>query len=425
MGFFSEIAKAFQLSEYGFIFMWALAALLCAVVAFGIERWLAIGRLGDINAASFILKVRRLLGNNQLNEAIALCKLGAPRFLPDVVLAALTMYKRQPALVLNAIEEKTVTSIPLLEKRLNFLATFGNMATLIGLTGTIWGLIKSFAAVAMPGVEPAAKSSMLASGISTAMNTTLLGLMIAIPTILFYNVLKTKVERIIHEVDKFSVTVYKVLTPGEIVNRTYRSFTKRSAQEVDTEPVILIPLLLTQAEFIKVGSITMNLPPASTGDIGEDDEKIPPKSLDLGLVVTKKGINFYSFFTPPPETTDIDAPPQIPLKGDGRYDYYELTVRLTDVKIKVLREILEKFYPGETGSMNLVKLAKSMEKVNQSALYDFKDFESIKIAATKDINYQTMVALMDASRSARRAVTRDRTVEVPLFPIVSLAGEVK
>jgi biopolymer transport protein ExbD len=247
-------------------------------------------------------------------------------------------------------------------------------------------------------------------------------------------VLKTKVERIIHEVDKFSVTVYKVLTPGEIVNRTYRPSTKRSAQEVDTEPnmapfmnlmVILIPLLLTQAEFIKVGSITMNLPPASTGDIGEDDEKIPPKSLDLGLVVTKKGINFYSFFTPPPETTDIDAPPQIPLKGDGRYDYYELTVRLTDVKIKVLREILEKFYPGETGSMNLVKLAKSMEKVDQSALYDFKDFESIKIAATKDINYQTMVALMDASRSARRAVTRDRTVEVPLFPIVSLAGEVK
>ena len=113
--------------------------------------------------------------------------------------------------------------------------------------------------------------------------------------------------------------------------------------------VILIPLLLTQAEFIKIGSITMNLPAAAAPDAegGGEEQKEPPKNLDLGLVVTTKGINFYSFFTPPPETTDVDAPPQIPLKEDGTYNYYELTVRLTNVKTEVLRKILENYYNWE------------------------------------------------------------------------------
>ena len=70
----------------------------------------------------------------------------------------------------------TLKVIPQLEKRTGYLATIGNVATLLGLMGTIYGLILSFAAVGQPGIDAAAKSTLLASGIAAAMNTTFMGL---------------------------------------------------------------------------------------------------------------------------------------------------------------------------------------------------------------------------------------------------------
>ena len=74
--------------------------------------------------------------------------------------------------------------IPALGKRLGYLAMIANVATLVGLLGTILGLIQSFEAVA--SADPANKSEMLANGISLAMNTTALGLSVAIPVMIFY-----------------------------------------------------------------------------------------------------------------------------------------------------------------------------------------------------------------------------------------------
>ncbi|MDH5407589.1 MAG: MotA/TolQ/ExbB proton channel family protein [Gammaproteobacteria bacterium] len=102
-----------------------------------------------------------------------------------------------------AMEESMMEAIPRLEKRTHYLATFANIATLLGLLGTIIGLIKAFTAVAQ--VDPAMKAEILSTSISVAMNTTAFGLMAAIPLLLIYAVLQTKTTEIVDSLEMATV----------------------------------------------------------------------------------------------------------------------------------------------------------------------------------------------------------------------------
>ncbi|MCP4391597.1 MAG: MotA/TolQ/ExbB proton channel family protein, partial [Gammaproteobacteria bacterium] len=103
-----------------------------------------------------------------------------------------------------AMDESIMEAIPRLEKRTHYLAMFANIATLLGLLGTIIGLIKAFTAVAQ--VDPSMKAEILSTSISVAMNTTAFGLIVAIPLLFFYTVLQTKTTEI---VDSLEMTVVK------------------------------------------------------------------------------------------------------------------------------------------------------------------------------------------------------------------------
>ena len=105
-----------------------------------------------------------------------------------------------------AMEEGVMEALPRLEKRTPYLATLANVATLLGLLGTIIGLIAAFTAVA--NAAPTEKASMLSSSISVAMNTTAFGLISAIPLLLLHAVLQTKTTEI---VDSFEMAAVKVL----------------------------------------------------------------------------------------------------------------------------------------------------------------------------------------------------------------------
>jgi len=115
-----------------------------------------------------------------------------------------------------AMEESMMETIPRLEKRTHYLATFANIATLLGLLGTIIGLIKAFTAVAQ--VDPAMKAEILSTSISVAMNTTAFGLMVAIPLLLFFAVLQTKTTEIVDSLEmaviKFVNLMMQRKTPG-------------------------------------------------------------------------------------------------------------------------------------------------------------------------------------------------------------------
>jgi len=103
----------------------------------------------------------------------------------------------------TAMEESMMEVIPRLEKRTHYLATFANIATLLGLLGTILGLIKAFTAVAQ--VDASLKAEILSTSISVAMNTTALGLMVAIPLLLMHTVLTTKTTEIVDSLEMATV----------------------------------------------------------------------------------------------------------------------------------------------------------------------------------------------------------------------------
>jgi biopolymer transport protein ExbB len=103
----------------------------------------------------------------------------------------------------KAMEESLMEIMPRLEKRTHYLATFANMATLLGLLGTIIGLIRAFTAVS--AANPAEKADLLSASISVAMNTTAFGLMVAIPLLLIHTVLQSKTTEIVDSLEMASV----------------------------------------------------------------------------------------------------------------------------------------------------------------------------------------------------------------------------
>lgn len=102
-----------------------------------------------------------------------------------------------------AMEESIMEVTPLLERRTHYLATFANIATLLGLLGTIIGLIDGFNAVA--NVNPAEKANLLSASISVAMNTTAFGLMVAIPLLLAHAWLQSKANDLIDSVEMAAI----------------------------------------------------------------------------------------------------------------------------------------------------------------------------------------------------------------------------
>lgn len=109
----------------------------------------------------------------------------------------------------KAMEESMMETIPLLQKRTHYLATFANGATLLGLLGTVSGLIHSFAAVAT--VNPAEKANLLSASISEAMNCTAFGLVTAVPLLFLHAFLQTKTTELIDGLETASVKFLNAL----------------------------------------------------------------------------------------------------------------------------------------------------------------------------------------------------------------------
>jgi biopolymer transport protein ExbB len=110
-----------------------------------------------------------------------------------------------------AMEESLMEITPLLERRTHYLATFANVATLLGLLGTIIGLIHGFAAVS--NINPAEKADQLSSSVSLAMNCTAFGLMTAIPFMLFHAWLQSKTDELIDSVEMAAVKFLNTFSP--------------------------------------------------------------------------------------------------------------------------------------------------------------------------------------------------------------------
>lgn len=137
------------------------------------------------------------LDEKQYQEAYELAK-GDESFLGQVLSAGLAKLSAGYAQAIEAMQEVGEEENMKLEHRLSYMALIGTLSPMFGLFGTVHGMISSFQVIAQGGSTP--KASDLASGISTALFTTLVGLAIAIPAIAAYNILKNRVARLSLEV---------------------------------------------------------------------------------------------------------------------------------------------------------------------------------------------------------------------------------
>jgi biopolymer transport protein ExbB len=205
--FLQQVALQFQV---GGIWMIPIAIALALGVAFTLERFMRLYMQYDLDGASFMHEVQKYLLANDVDGAIRVCNGAGKAALPKVVKAGLQRAARDEQQIQNAIDAASLEVIPKLERRLPYLALIANIATLLGLLGTISGLIKSFASIAL--ADPAQRQEILARGISEAMNATAFGLITAIFAMIAHSVLSNKANKILEELDEFGVKLLDLLS---------------------------------------------------------------------------------------------------------------------------------------------------------------------------------------------------------------------
>jgi biopolymer transport protein ExbB/TolQ len=214
--FMTKFLSSFAWSADGSMYMWAIMLVGAFGLAISVERIYYIMIRSNVNADKFMTEVRKLVAGNNLDRAVKLCESGKEKALPYVVLAALKRATESDQLdfraIQNAVDEATLEVIPKLQERTPYLAMIANIATLIGLMGTIYGLILAFDAVGGKGIPEADKSRYLADGISAAMSTTIWGLTIAIPTLIIHTIIQNKTQKIIDEMDEHLVKLINLIT---------------------------------------------------------------------------------------------------------------------------------------------------------------------------------------------------------------------
>ena len=198
-------------SDGGF-FMYPIAVLLCLGTFFIVERLYMILFVYESNAAGLMQKVQRLILDNNIDEAIKLCNSKKRAAIYQVFKAALVNADRPFDQIQDHVEVASLSVIPKLQKRMPYLFTIANVATLVGLLGTIVGLIKTFEAVG--AVEGSQKQLLLSAGISTAMNTTAFGLIVAVPCMFCYGFLFNRINTLVDDIDHFSARLLMLLRTG-------------------------------------------------------------------------------------------------------------------------------------------------------------------------------------------------------------------
>ncbi len=214
--FMSQFGQSFAFSDDAALFMYAIAIFGAIALAIGIERFYYIMVRSNVNADKFMAEIRKLVAGGNMDRAIALCDKGKQKALPFVVLRGLKRAIESDTLdfraIQNAVDEGTLEVIPKLQERTGYLSMFANVATLTGLMGTIYGLILAFQAVSGEGIPEADKTKFLAAGISAAMNTTIFGLMVAVPSLIIYTYLSNRTTKIIDEMDEHLVKLINLIT---------------------------------------------------------------------------------------------------------------------------------------------------------------------------------------------------------------------
>jgi len=197
MDMMTTLVAFFQ--EGGF-FMYPIAVVLAIGVAIALERYVYLANQIRVNRRDFNAMLP-LLQKGRVQELVNATK-ASRSAISRVVADGINRFvagARGRSDIEYAMEEGLLEVLPNIERRTPYLATFANIATLLGLLGTIVGLIAAFTAVA--NADPAEKAALLSQSISVAMNTTAFGLIAAIPLLLVHSMLQSKTSAIVESLE--------------------------------------------------------------------------------------------------------------------------------------------------------------------------------------------------------------------------------
>lgn len=188
--------------------MFIYPIILCSIIALGVflERlWLL--RRSRIIPKDFVLSVEDLLKKQKISDAMFLCQ-GDNSSIAKIFFAGLKNASRGMWLVKEAIEDRGGREAVSLSKHVGILSTIANLTPLLGLLGTVSGMIKTFNVISVQGVGNPAP---LAGGIAEALITTASGLCVAIPTLVCYRILKDKADSLIFEMEENSIRLVEII----------------------------------------------------------------------------------------------------------------------------------------------------------------------------------------------------------------------
>jgi biopolymer transport protein ExbB/TolQ len=206
------IAKAFSVEQQGATGVTVMYIILAvSIIGFGvmIERFIFLFFKYNLNASAFMAQIQKLVIANNIDRAIKLCNAAPSAALAKVIKAGLTRANKSEIEIQNAIEEATLDVIPQIQKRTNSLAAIANVATLLGLLGTIFGMIGAFESLDEAAADK--RQEALGKNISTAMYTTAFGLIVAVPCLSAHIFLSNVTKKIIDEIDQYSVKLENLL----------------------------------------------------------------------------------------------------------------------------------------------------------------------------------------------------------------------
>ena len=203
-----QLVTAFKHNPVFMVMNMCTSAIVMTVV---IERFRFQMTRYRVNSKEFFAQIKKLVMAGNVDRAIKLCEAGDYPIL-QLVKSGLTQANRGEEQIDAALSEKLSELKPEAEKRIGALWSLANIATLIGLLGTVSGLIATFAAIARPDLSQADKQSLLANGIAEAMYNTALGLGIAVTCMIFHILLHTRAKTIQHDLEGIMERTFHLLT---------------------------------------------------------------------------------------------------------------------------------------------------------------------------------------------------------------------
>jgi len=247
-----------DLFQQGGFFIYAILFVGFLVTVVSVERGLTLYYRFRLDADAFFARIKKFVDARSYREALDLCRSHPQIPLARVLEAGLVKRRASTEELQLSMDSEAVYQMPRIAGRVHFLASFANISTLLGLVGTVLGLIKSFGALGGTVVAGLNKGQALAAGVSESMVTTAGGLIVAIPAIAAHLFLSSRANRILDEVEHFSLELRKVLMAQKVDIHEAKEI-KESKEALNESTEAIEKAHLTKTEILKSDKIAEEL----------------------------------------------------------------------------------------------------------------------------------------------------------------------